>query len=688
MTLLQPSLWPFLFAGALPILIHLLNRLRYRTVKWAAMLFLIRASRRSTRHSRLRQYLILASRALALLCVGALLTRPVTGGWLGRLGGRAPETVLILLDRSASMETRDPRFQQSLRERGLAMLAQAPAETVRGSRLFVMDSAGGEPREIAALSALPAWPDARATDTAADWPARLRAAADWLAREGGGRAELWIVTDLQASNWQPARPDWRDTGARLAALPRGVRVRVLALAAPPEPNARIRARQARYRLVAGRPRVDVGLDFGGQKLDGAKAPLALTADGQRTPFEAVPTEAGAWLYRTFEPAAGLPAGWGLVEAPADANSRDNRAYFAWSEPPPLRAWLVAEASAARRPLEFALAPPGLPGRACESRDAEAVARGVPPDVSLVLWQGALPSGGAVPALRAFAEAGGVVALFPPSGSAAAGSAAPEWGVAFDAAETAPAPDRPFRIGRWEERDGPLARTASGRDLPLAAVDVGRRAPLRLAEDVAASGAPGPVWGALAAYTDGRPLLARAGLGAGRLYACSTLPAAEWSTLEGQVLVPLLQRMMEEGGERRGASVMADCGRWRPEEAAVDTPAAVTCLDAPGGKDPRFDAGVYRVGGRLVALNRPAEEDTPDRMEPTAMEALFGPDLRVSVVDTLGANAERNLQSEIWRGLAFAALLFLLMEGGLLIGEFVRLPARAPAAARAAGGEGP
>ena len=37
-----------------PLIIHLLNRLRYKTVQWAAMMYLLAATRTSTRRAKLR----------------------------------------------------------------------------------------------------------------------------------------------------------------------------------------------------------------------------------------------------------------------------------------------------------------------------------------------------------------------------------------------------------------------------------------------------------------------------------------------------------------------------------------------------------------------------------------------------------------------------------------------------------
>src|SRR5258708_35263858 len=58
---------------AVPIIIHLLNRRRYRVVVWAAMRFLLAAERKNAKKMRIEQLLLLAVRtALVLLLVLAM----------------------------------------------------------------------------------------------------------------------------------------------------------------------------------------------------------------------------------------------------------------------------------------------------------------------------------------------------------------------------------------------------------------------------------------------------------------------------------------------------------------------------------------------------------------------------------------------------------------------------------------
>src|SRR5689334_7888587 len=74
----------FAIAGALaaaaPIIIHLLNRRRFKTVSWAAMDFLREALERNRRVLHFRDILLLALRILAVVLFGMVLARPFFKG--------------------------------------------------------------------------------------------------------------------------------------------------------------------------------------------------------------------------------------------------------------------------------------------------------------------------------------------------------------------------------------------------------------------------------------------------------------------------------------------------------------------------------------------------------------------------------------------------------------------------------
>src|SRR2546430_17489734 len=69
----------FLAAGAalvgLPILIHLINRLRFKRVRWAAMEFLLKSQKRNRRRLIIEQLILLALRCLLVVLAGFLIAR-------------------------------------------------------------------------------------------------------------------------------------------------------------------------------------------------------------------------------------------------------------------------------------------------------------------------------------------------------------------------------------------------------------------------------------------------------------------------------------------------------------------------------------------------------------------------------------------------------------------------------------
>src|SRR5436305_13189771 len=65
-------------AVGVPVIIHLLNRRRFKIVEWAAMRFLIQAQKKNSRRIRLEQFILLLLRCLIILLV-ALAMMAVTG---------------------------------------------------------------------------------------------------------------------------------------------------------------------------------------------------------------------------------------------------------------------------------------------------------------------------------------------------------------------------------------------------------------------------------------------------------------------------------------------------------------------------------------------------------------------------------------------------------------------------------
>ena len=138
MTFLQPLILYGLPLALLPVIIHLLNRLRHRPQPWGAMQFLLAASRSSVNQAKLKQFLILLFRTLAVLALIVFLARPLSGGYLGWAVSTAPDVVFLLVDRSASMEHRSSSGVGSKREEVLKLMAETATGFEETSHLILI----------------------------------------------------------------------------------------------------------------------------------------------------------------------------------------------------------------------------------------------------------------------------------------------------------------------------------------------------------------------------------------------------------------------------------------------------------------------------------------------------------------------------------------------------------------------
>lgn len=138
------TLWQFAAAGAIfaagPVIIHLLNRRRYRVLKWAAMDFLLEAVQRNRRILHLRDILLLILRTAAILLFGLALSRPFWASSQAQFDSRQPLHAVLVVDNSLSM---------GYQVLGGDLLAQAKArardfidELPGGSKISVLPACG------------------------------------------------------------------------------------------------------------------------------------------------------------------------------------------------------------------------------------------------------------------------------------------------------------------------------------------------------------------------------------------------------------------------------------------------------------------------------------------------------------------------------------------------------------------
>ncbi|MHB8897821.1 MAG: BatA domain-containing protein [Thermoguttaceae bacterium] len=201
-------------AAAIPLLIHLLNRSRFRTIPWGAMHLLESVVRTNNRRIRLEQLLLLLVRCAIPAVLALCLARPVLTGWQV-LPGDVPASTVILVDNSYSMDARSngrTRFDVAIDE------AATLAEQMDRRSDIAAIATGGVPSPLLDRPVLdPQIMANRLRHLAGGFGASatvdsLEAGIGLLATMAHARRQLVLVSDFQAADWQGLSTE---TAARL-----------------------------------------------------------------------------------------------------------------------------------------------------------------------------------------------------------------------------------------------------------------------------------------------------------------------------------------------------------------------------------------------------------------------------------------------------------------------------------------
>lgn len=647
MSFLEPMLLIGLPLAALPIIIHLINQRRFQNLDWGAMRFLLEANRMSRGYARIRQWLILLFRTLAVAALIFTIARPLARGTLGFVGGGRADTTLILVDRSASMSQRGAADAASKLDSGVEQLSQTLA-TLGSSRWVLIDSVSLKPQELESPQALVKAAAAVGTSASADLPSLLQAAHDYVRANRSGQTEIWICSDLRAADWNAASSQWTTLRDAFRDLPQGVRFHVLAYPEQAEGNVAVRVTDVHRQETSDGASLLVSLalsrDGGKDKLklpvqleiEGARSEIVVDMEGSEFSLQdhAVPLEAGR------------QQGWGRVSIPADANPADNEFYFVFSEPPPRRTAIVADDEAALRSIKLAASiSPDSP----KTSEAEFVARDklatiAWEDLALLIWQSPLPVGDEARVVESFVDRGGQVIFMPPPNTDDSEFHGVMW-VAWKQ------PDEPIAVDGWRSDQDLLARTQSGDALPVGELTVRRYCALK--------GEVTP----LATLFGGEPLLARVTTAAGGIYFLATTAAVSDSSLatNGVALYALVQRALQAGSEGLSTAQQVNAG------PAMDQKVAWRQIAGPESSmssEYSYQAGVYAAGDRTLAVNRSAAEDSPEVLDDGKLDELFQ-GLDYDRVDDRAGNVN-SLAREVWRLFLFGMMGAMVVEAGLCL----------------------
>jgi hypothetical protein len=207
-------------AAAIPIIIHLLNRNRYRIVSWAAMRFLLAAQRKNTRRLRLEQLILLAVRVLIVVLL--VLAMASVYDWANGPGGLWSQLFPDTFVRAAAGSRRthkilviDGSFSMALKVGDTTCFEKARNAAIR----ILEDSPSGDGFNVVLMAAPPRRIVSETSDDArrvidevkglrlphgnADLTATLNAVESMLRASPGKfeEKEVYFLTDLQRSTW-------------------------------------------------------------------------------------------------------------------------------------------------------------------------------------------------------------------------------------------------------------------------------------------------------------------------------------------------------------------------------------------------------------------------------------------------------------------------------------------------------
>jgi hypothetical protein len=649
MSFLQPMMLIALPLVALPIIVHLINQRRYQTTRWAAMMFLLAANRMSRGYAKLRQWLILLTRMLAIAGLLFAMSRPLASGWLGLAAGGRADTTIILLDRSPSMQQQSSGTVISKLEAGRQRLIET-LSVLGSSRWVLIDSATKTPRELNSPEDLQRLTYAGPSSAEADLPAMLEVARDYIRANRTGRTEIWICSDLRASDWRADSRRWNAVRGGFLELPQGVRFHLLAYPQNAPDDLAVRVTDV-HRQQSGQEAellVSLLLSRGGDTHNSVRVPVRFEIEGARSELtvEMVGPNYGLKDYRIPLP-ANQKRGWGRVSIPADGNPGNDDFYFVFDQPPPRRTIVVADDAQAIWPLKLAAS-------VASDRTVACVAEVVPVEqlatipweqVSLLLWQAPLPQGEPAKMVQAFVRRGGQAIFLPPR--------SPDneklFGVAWQSWVT---PAKEIGVETWRGDEGLLAHTLGGQPLPVGDLRV-KRYCKTLGELTH-----------FATLRGGEPLIGRVATDRGGVHFVATTPAPADSSLasDGVVLYVAVQRALASGSAVLGNTRNLIAGR--PDDDLSGSWQRLAGDEQALSTDYAFGRGVYSEGDRLLAVNRPASEDETAVLTDSLVAGLFkGLDF-VRIDDKAGDAG--SLIQEIWRLFLAAMIAAMVIEAALCL----------------------
>ncbi|KPL06121.1 hypothetical protein AMJ86_09850 [bacterium SM23_57] len=686
MTFLNITLLTALVLGALPILIHLLNRQRYQRIHFPTLRFLQELQKHQMRRIRLRQIILLILRTLAILFAVFALARPVLKG--PGLAARSGTASVILLDVSRSIAAVTP--EGSVFRQAVAATARLANLMGEGDKAYLVGMASPPQMIIPEGTESRAYLEESAQELVSlPLGSNISDALDLahapLVESPEANREIYVISDFHGNCWDGKTP-LRDK------VPPDARVFLVPVGRDNISNRAVVRTQVQSRLLEPNRPIDVEVTLSNYAEESAdNLFLSVYFDGRRVGQSSIslgPDETKSMQFPVIPERAGFLSGYAVLEDD-DALLLDNRSYFTLTIPERIRVAMVGSDPVALKYISLALSPDADAGSTVEVREVP-LSRWETMDLKdtdvLILADVPSLSTGASRKVRNFVATGGGLLILPGPRLEARNynnGLLKELGL----------PSIGERVGSEDaERGALLWETTDWRHPLFAGVfrDDARPDPPKAYTTYQVFGGHNTV--AVVTLSNGSPTLSEVALQRGRAFLMTTYPDPGWSDLwRHGLFAPMMHRMVNYLATARPGEqdeiyagdplVFLTDKASITEEVVLRRPSGETVQIIPKALPQLVELsypvaselGVYRMEGdngilQTFAVNLDPSESKLSRMELDLLRKSLGEE-RTQIIDV--DHLEDQIMAarygqELWPIFLLGSLGFLLAE--MLVGR--------------------
>jgi hypothetical protein len=202
----NPALVWFALGGAIPIIIHLLHRQKFRRIRWAAMEFLLAALRKTQRRLKIENLILLLLRILIMILLAGAVARPFLREAPAEILGDSDAHHIFVLDVSYSMAYK--RAQNTSLEVA-KRAAEKVLQEIRASEQdrFTLATLSSYPEAVMKdrnqkQQILNAINELKPSDYGTDVHATMREVETLIRETRNQDKRVYLFTDMQRRGWE------------------------------------------------------------------------------------------------------------------------------------------------------------------------------------------------------------------------------------------------------------------------------------------------------------------------------------------------------------------------------------------------------------------------------------------------------------------------------------------------------